>query len=74
MYLEKDIISLDCAKFAHVFLVKNEQGWIMIDTGFPGIFQDMLTELAKYQIDLKNIEKILLTHGDVDHIGNLKKY
>jgi glyoxylase-like metal-dependent hydrolase (beta-lactamase superfamily II) len=45
----------------------------MIDTGFPGIYKDMQQELLTHHINLKDISKILLTHGDVDHIGNLKK-
>lgn len=74
MYLEKDIISLDCAKHAHVFLIKHNEDWIMIDTGFPRLYKNIVNELKdKYEIDILNIKTILLTHGDIDHIGNLKK-
>jgi glyoxylase-like metal-dependent hydrolase (beta-lactamase superfamily II) len=45
----------------------------MIDTGFPCKLEVIEQELNSYHIEKENIKHILLTHGDVDHIGNLKK-
>jgi glyoxylase-like metal-dependent hydrolase (beta-lactamase superfamily II) len=44
----------------------------MIDTGFPGLTKKIYEELATYNIHARDIKYVLLTHGDVDHIGNLQ--
>lgn len=45
----------------------------MIDTGMPGHAGQILSELRKRRVSPSNIRANLLTHHDVDHIGNAKQ-
>jgi glyoxylase-like metal-dependent hydrolase (beta-lactamase superfamily II) len=71
--LSKDLICLDTSPRSHIYLVHQNDGWVMIDTGFPKLAKNIINELQTLQIDPHDIKSILLTHGDVDHVGNLKK-
>ena len=55
---------------SHVYLINAEET-LLIDTGFPGNAQKLLTEIQS--CGLPPIQKILLTHNDVDHVGNASK-
>ena len=44
----------------------------MIDTGFKTKITKIINELNFINISITSIKKILLTHGDVDHVGNLQ--
>jgi glyoxylase-like metal-dependent hydrolase (beta-lactamase superfamily II) len=72
MKIIENVYQLDCAKHSHVFLIKSENS-ILIDTGMPGLSKQIIAELNRYDVPVQNIKKILLTHHDVDHIGNAKK-
>jgi glyoxylase-like metal-dependent hydrolase (beta-lactamase superfamily II) len=74
MYITNDIISLDCMKRSHVFLIQDDtKKWTMIDTGFPIKLPIIIEELKKYNIGADDIKQIILTHGDIDLICNLKR-
>ena len=56
--------------FAMVYAVLEEDGITLIDTGFPDKGMEILNEvreLGKRKLDVK---QILLTHADLDHMGN----
>ncbi|HWT76943.1 MAG TPA: MBL fold metallo-hydrolase [Mobilitalea sp.] len=72
MRIENNVYQLEASKYSHVFLIKAEE-LILIDTGLPGQSRKLLAELRSLNIPLDSIRKILLTHHDVDHIGNAKK-
>ena len=71
MEIQKNVYMLESSPQSHVFLVLDEEN-ILIDTGFPGAGKRILQELKEMGVDPKSIRHILLTHHDVDHIGNVK--
>jgi len=44
---------------------------ILVDTGFPGQFPMLREAIEKSGQAFYRIEKIIITHQDIDHIGNL---
>jgi glyoxylase-like metal-dependent hydrolase (beta-lactamase superfamily II) len=74
MKITDKIISLDCTvKGGCSYCLKTNEGYVLIDTGMPHLTNKILDELKTYNIYPNQIKKILLTHGDVDHIGNVNK-
>lgn len=69
MEIVKGVHMLDCAPGSHVYLIQGDEN-ILIDTSFPGVGQKMLDEIKSIGVEPKSIRHILLTHHDVDHIGN----
>jgi glyoxylase-like metal-dependent hydrolase (beta-lactamase superfamily II) len=72
MQVTESVFQLDAAKRSHVFLIKTEQVFL-IDTGMPGLTGQILSELKSLGVSSGDIRAILLTHHDVDHIGNAKQ-
>lgn len=70
MKITDDVIKLDCSKGAYVYAVTGKEGVTLIDTGMPGWGEAILAELAANSIKPGDIKQILLTHHDIDHIGN----
>jgi glyoxylase-like metal-dependent hydrolase (beta-lactamase superfamily II) len=52
------------------YLVKNEAGFILIDTGGSNKRRDLETELESAGCQPGNLDLVVLTHGDFDHTGN----
>ncbi len=56
---------------ANVYLYEDvENGWIMVDAGYRGMV-DPIGYLAKLGLPADALKHILITHADVDHVGNL---
>lgn len=51
------------------YLVEGESGILVVDTGMPGNWADLQAELATMGRTITDIRGVVLTHGDVDHIG-----
>jgi glyoxylase-like metal-dependent hydrolase (beta-lactamase superfamily II) len=51
--------------------LQNDISVIVIDTGYPGQLPQLKQALAEVNISLNQITQVLLTHQDIDHIGNL---
>lgn len=49
-----------------VWLVKNDQGWMVIDAGAPGFETLVLQEILKHTGGQKP-QTLILTHGHIDH-------
>lgn len=60
---------LETTKQSHAFLVRTGDVFL-IDTGMPGHAEQILEEIRHLGIFPDDIRAILLTHHDVDHIGN----
>jgi Zn-dependent hydrolases, including glyoxylases len=69
MEIQNGAFMLAASPMSHVFLIQGKEN-MLIDTGIPGQGKKILQELADMGADLKSIRKILITHHDVDHIGN----
>lgn len=54
----------------NIYLVKTENGYILVDAGMPNKHTQLDEVLQKYGVDPKSIGYILLTHGHLDHIGS----
>ncbi|MDA8345481.1 MAG: MBL fold metallo-hydrolase [Thermaerobacter sp.] len=55
----------------HPLLLWGADGITLVDTGFPGQQPAIEEALGRHQLRLADIDRIILTHQDVDHIGNL---
>ena len=53
---------------ANCYLVKVEAGFILIDTGYAKHRE--LIDAALAEAGCENLQLIVLTHGDFDHVGN----
>lgn len=69
MKLTENVYKLDCTKGAYAYAVK-DNGVVLIDTGMPGRAKAITLELEAYGINKQDISRILLTHHDIDHVGN----
>ncbi|MHB8063105.1 MAG: MBL fold metallo-hydrolase [Ruminiclostridium sp.] len=56
-------------KGGYVFVIIGKE-IILIDTGFPGKVRGIKKELMSIGVQLEQVKHILLTHSDIDHIGN----
>ena len=64
MKIEEDVYSLKSTKGSYSYLIKDKET-ILIDTGNPGKFKNILKEIKSLNINPKDINHILLTHHDV---------
>ncbi len=53
-----------------VWLVKDEDGLILVDAGIPPMAKGILNAIEK--VNAGPLKQILLTHGHPDHVGSLK--
>jgi glyoxylase-like metal-dependent hydrolase (beta-lactamase superfamily II) len=56
---------------ANVYLIINSKGITMIDTGLPGQIDKIKNYIDKIGIKYEEINKIILTHCHIDHMGNV---
>lgn len=52
-------------------VLRGEDGVTLVDTGFPGQQAALEEALATLGLRLSQIDRVILTHQDLDHIGNL---
>lgn len=71
MEISKGVHLLDATKGSYVYLVLGEEP-VLIDTCLPGRAPAILTALASLGLKPTDLAHILLTHYDVDHIGNAR--
>ena len=53
----------------NVYLVADDSGVTVVDTGVSGIWKELEPELATMGKSLSDVRGVLLTHGDSDHVG-----
>jgi glyoxylase-like metal-dependent hydrolase (beta-lactamase superfamily II) len=58
--------------FCHLLIEENKKDAVLLDTGLYGELWVLKLALKKHGIKPENIKAILLTHGHLDHSGNLK--
>ena len=71
MEITKGIHVLDGTRGSSVYLVLGEEP-VLIDTSLPGRAPTILTALSRLGLKPTDLAHILLTHYDVDHIGNAR--
>jgi glyoxylase-like metal-dependent hydrolase (beta-lactamase superfamily II) len=52
-------------------VLADSQGVVLLDTGFPGDAQRIRRKLEKIGAGANDVRAILLTHGHIDHSGNV---
>lgn len=57
----------------NVYLWTGPGGPSLIDAGMPGSVDKLIAELRTLGIAPADLRRILVTHGDLDHIGGLKR-
>lgn len=53
----------------NMYLIEDERGVTLIDAGIPGLWKELVTELASMGRSLDDVRGVLLTHADDDHLG-----
>jgi glyoxylase-like metal-dependent hydrolase (beta-lactamase superfamily II) len=66
-----DLYCLDL-RMVNVYLWTGPGGPSLIDTGLPGTVTKLLAALRRQGVEPADLQRILITHGDLDHIGGLK--
>ena len=65
------IHSLDASRVSNVYLVMGPP-LTLIDTGPPGTLARLLTAIKRAGAEPAELRRVILTHGDIDHIGNAR--
>lgn len=51
-------------------ILDEDQGPTLVDTGAPGMIGNLETALEEPGLKLRDLRRVILTHQDLDHIGN----
>lgn len=51
------------------YLLKLKDGYLLVDTSWPGRYKRFLRKLKKYNLQVTDIKYLLLTHSHTDHSG-----
>lgn len=57
-----------------VHVIKTEKGLVMIDTGYPDMYEQILDSMAELGLDPKDICAIFHSHGHIDHFGATERF
>jgi len=57
-----------------VHLIKTEDGLVMIDTGYPDMYEQILDSMDDLGFNPKDICAIFHSHGHIDHFGCTQKF
>ncbi|SCC27158.1 MBL fold metallo-hydrolase [Bacillus wiedmannii] len=67
-----EMLQLEFQEFIiHPILLWDDEMAVLIDTGFPGQFEDIQVEMERVGIPVDKLNVLILTHQDIDHIGSL---
>lgn len=56
-------------KSANSYLIQTDSGWLMIDTGWPDTFSQLLQLLNQNNISVHEVNYLVVTHFHPDHAG-----
>lgn len=70
MKISDEVYALDSTEGNYVYIILDDE-MTLIDTGLPKNGKDILKELKSMDIKPYDIQHILITHDDVDHVGSL---
>jgi glyoxylase-like metal-dependent hydrolase (beta-lactamase superfamily II) len=69
MQLAPHLYRLGSSSLVNSYLIEDGGAITVIDAGLPGLWADLLRELESMGKSPADIKALLLTHGDVDHVG-----
>ena len=52
-------------------LIWDDNDMILVDAGLPGDLKKIQDEISKASLNFDKIDKIIITHQDIDHIGSI---
>jgi glyoxylase-like metal-dependent hydrolase (beta-lactamase superfamily II) len=52
-------------------LLSDQDMTVLVDTGFPGLTSQFIALMKEANIPFEHLNKIIITHHDIDHIGSL---
>lgn len=55
----------------NAYLWTGKGGPTLIDSGYPWTFKQLLAEMASADVAPTDLQRIIITHGDIDHSGGL---
>ncbi|MGE7767065.1 MBL fold metallo-hydrolase [Peribacillus sp. NPDC096540] len=55
----------------HPTLLWDDKEAILIDTGMPGQYEQIISAMDRIGLSLDKLKAVILTHQDIDHIGNV---
>ncbi|KIL37822.1 hydrolase [Gordoniibacillus kamchatkensis] len=56
----------------HPVLLWDDRDVVLVDTGFPRQTEQLCAAAGSYGVDWERLNRIVITHQDIDHIGNLQ--
>lgn len=69
MQLAPHLHRLGSSSLVNSYLIEDAGAITVIDAGLPGLWTDLLRELETMGKSPTDIKALLLTHGDIDHVG-----
>ncbi|MDA2144201.1 MULTISPECIES: MBL fold metallo-hydrolase [Bacillus cereus group] len=67
-----EMLQLEFQEFIiHPILLWDDEMAVLIDTGFPGQFEDIQVEMERVGVSVDKLKVVILIHQDIDHIGSL---
>lgn len=58
----------------HPVLLSDNDGAVLIDTGYPGNYPLICQAFYKAHVPLGQLKTIIISHQDIDHIGSLPTF
>lgn len=69
--LELPIRSFTGQNIIHPTLTWDDDTVVLVDAGFPGQLQQIREAMARAGVSFDRLDKVIVTHQDIDHIGGL---
>jgi len=69
MQLAPSLHRIGSSSLVNSYIVEDAGRLTIVDAGLAGQWNDLLGELKRLGRSLTDIRALLLTHGDIDHIG-----
>ena len=69
--LELPIRSFTGQNIIHPTLTWDDDTVVLVDAGFPGQLQQIREAVARAGVSFDRLDKVIVTHQDIDHIGGL---
>lgn len=57
-----------------VHIIKTECGLVMIDAGYPDMYDQILSSMEEMGLDIKDVCAIFHSHGHIDHFGCTERF
>ena len=73
IYVLKIPSIINSGEFIYPTLISNNNKLLLIDTGFPGQLEEIKKAIEDEGFKFDNLEAVVLTHQDIDHVGSIKK-